>query len=134
MTNTRLTESIRIIRFAIIGIFNTTFDFALFVFLYSYVNVHEIPANVLAFSVVVTVSFFLNRRWSFAHPNPPPVRLRQFATFVSASTFSVLLSTSILAFGQSIAPVLELKLFATLIGPLVNYLAYRYLVFAPPRE
>lgn len=120
-----------VIRFVVTGGLNTVIDLAVFALLYFIFEVHLILANVLAFLVAVTNSYLMNRYWSFAHLRSNKHTLREYIEFVSASIFAVFFSTAILVFGQAYLAVGILKLLAAIVTPIVNFLLYRFLVFAP---
>lgn len=116
-------------RFAIVGICNTFIDFGLFFTLYEFFGWSVIPANILAFSAAVTNSYLLNKYWSFSRQKSGNKSWRQFLVFILISLFSLSLGTGILVFGEPYASVLFLKIIGGIVIPLVNYFAYKLIVF-----
>lgn len=57
----------QVLRFAVIGYANTTVDYAVFNALFYLAGWPLLLANFLAFVPAATVSFVLNRNWTFAH-------------------------------------------------------------------
>lgn len=57
-------------KFGMVGVLNTSIDFALFTVFYSLLHVHYLLANVISFCIAVTNSYILNRRWTFRSDNP----------------------------------------------------------------
>lgn len=116
-------------RFAFVGVINTGVDFSIFFTLYSFLGWPLIAANVIAFSAAVINSYLLNKYWSFSGQKSGKKSWRQFSAFLIISLISLTLSTSILVFGKPFAPVLGLKLIGAVFIPLLNYFAYKYIVF-----
>lgn len=58
------------IKFAFIGILNTGLDYGVFSLLTYGFQVNYLVANVISFSLAVSNSYLLNRRWTFASTNP----------------------------------------------------------------
>lgn len=52
-------------KFGIVGVINTILDYALYTLFVTIFDVHYLIANVLSFSIAVTNSFLLNRKWTF---------------------------------------------------------------------
>lgn len=57
-------------KFGIVGAMNTLIDYAIFSALVYGAHVHFLLANALSFSIAVTNSYILNRRWTFRSDNP----------------------------------------------------------------
>ena len=53
------------LKFGLVGALNTFIDYALFSIFTSLLGIHYLLANILSFSIAVTSSFILNRRWTF---------------------------------------------------------------------
>ncbi len=52
-------------KFAVVGGINTVIDYLIFSALIYLLHVHYLAANIVSFSVAVTNSYILNRRWTF---------------------------------------------------------------------
>lgn len=53
--------------FCIIGVFNTVFDVVLYWFFTRIVGFHFILGNTCSFAIVTSLSFFLNKKFTFQH-------------------------------------------------------------------
>lgn len=58
------------IKFGLVGAMNTVIDYALFTTFFYLLNVHYLAANAMSFTIAVTNSYVLNRRWTFRSDNP----------------------------------------------------------------
>lgn len=58
------------LKFGLVGAMNTAIDYMIFSSLVYLVHVHYLMANALSFSIAVTNSYVLNRRWTFRSDNP----------------------------------------------------------------
>lgn len=52
-------------KFGMVGALNTLLDYGLYTIFVTFLDIHYLVANVLSFSVAVTNSFALNRKWTF---------------------------------------------------------------------
>lgn len=125
----------RLLRFALVGSFNTALDFGL-LFLFVYVvGTGQYLGNVLSTGLCLVVSFWLNRQWTFRAEGD---RRRQFVLFLivtlvglwGVQTLLIWLVTLALGFWLA-GPVLLLvaKAVATLGSLTWNYLLYDRVVF-----
>lgn len=53
-------------RFAVVGALNTIVSFCVYAMATRYMSLDPLVANIVAFVVAVTVSFFLNKHWTFS--------------------------------------------------------------------
>jgi len=56
---------LQFVRFAIVGIFNTAIDYAVYLVLTRILGVYFLIANFVAVVVAMTFSFFVNKKWTF---------------------------------------------------------------------
>lgn len=144
----------RLGRFAIVGIFNTGFDFAILNSLVFMFGVPDIVANIISASVAASVSFFLNRRFVFMSRNQRTAR--QFIVFMTITlvglyglqnliiytftnhltapsgwAFSVLNWLSPGTFSRDFVSLNFAKAVATFASLTWNYILYARLVFRP---
>ena len=73
-------------RYCTIGVGNTALDFGIYTALtrgFPFWGRHYLLANAVSFTIVVTWSFYWNRRWAFAHHGQD--HIAQYAKFVSAT-------------------------------------------------
>ena len=66
MQKTKSKESfVQVIRFGIVGLFNTLVDYVIFYLLLSFLHLNKGMAQVLATGTAMCGSFLINRRWTF---------------------------------------------------------------------
>lgn len=118
-----------LIKFICVGLINTAIDFTVFFFLHWVIGLDIITSNVIAFGLAVTNSYIMNKLWSFKQTQFHYSTHKQFVIFIAVSVLSVVLNTGILVAGEPYIPILYLKILATVVTPLFNYLMYRYVVF-----
>lgn len=123
----KLTISHSFTRFVAVGIVNTAVDFGFFILLFYFFNWHAVPSNILAFLVANLQSYALNKYWAFRHDGNLKVNLKEYLSFLGATLLSVIVSTSIIFFGQSYAEPIVLKLAAAIINPFLNYFMYQFI-------
>lgn len=120
------------LRYCAVGATNTILDFAIYTTLtrgWSFWRAHYLFANACSFVIVVTWSFFWNRRWTFR--DRVSQRLASYVKFVIVTLGGILIAQSVLFVGVQIFHVVDLvaKIVA---GPLVvvwNFLMYRLWAF-----
>ncbi len=113
------------VRFGIVGVYNTLIDLGMFLILYELFGWHPGVANVGAFMIANLQSYAINKYWAFRHPRAHKMSIREYSRFLTASLFTVVVSTTIITFGQKYAEPLILKLITILILPLLSYMLYR---------
>ncbi len=58
------------VKFGLVGGLNTVIDYALFTTFFYVFHIHYLLANAMSFTIAVTNSYVLNRRWTFRSDNP----------------------------------------------------------------
>lgn len=124
-------------RYAVIGAGNTVLDFTIYTTLtrgFPFWGKHILLANATSFIIVITWSFYWNKRWTFE--NRERRHAAQYVRFVLVTVVSLGIAESVLAIGVAFGvPDLMAKVIA---GPLVilwNFTAYRRWAFgARPRK
>ncbi len=125
------------VRYVIIGVVNTALDFGLYAFLtrsFDFWMEHYLLANAVAFTIVVTWSFFWNKYWTFR--NRDVRHAHQYAKFVFATLTGILIAESILYMGVAQFGFHDI-LSKVLAAPFVvvwNFLAYRLWAFRASRK
>ena len=117
------------VRFGGSGIANTCVGLAC-IFAAKLLGVADVPANLFGYSVGLTLSFVLNRRWTFSSRGPVvPQALRFSAAFVAAYFANLL---TVLALRDSVGLNSYLAQLMG-VGPyaVVFFLLSRYFVFGP---
>ena len=73
------------VRFAAVGAVNTGVDIALFTIFFYGLGWPLLLANAAGFTVAVTVSFLLNKTWTFADPSRGREAVRRGAAFLAVA-------------------------------------------------
>ena len=130
------------LRFATVGTLGVTIDFGLLNLLSWATGVTRgeglIPLNVISFGTALTVSFFLNKRWTFKDLSLTE-NLRKFNLFLIISVLGATINTAIMTIltthvdpNITLAPFLLLNLAktaATTASGLWNFFGYKIVVF-----
>lgn len=122
------------VRYAIVGAGNTVLDFGIYTALtrgFAFLRTNFLLANAISFVIVVTWSFYWNKRWSFRDHSP---RARaQFAKFVTITIVGLGIAECALFIGVRAFGAYDLiaKTFAAPLVVLWNFFVYRYWAFRP---
>jgi len=139
----------RIIRFLIIGSFNFILDVGILNVLSLVFGLPTLIANTVSVTTAITVSYFLNHRIVFRHPQK--YSLKGYAKFFAVTGFSAIVIQDVIIdviaprvvkirTGQTVkilshsvpAHTVELngaKIVAVAVGLVWNFLLYKYIVF-----
>ena len=121
-------EIVRLIKFNIVGLMNTTIDFIVFYLLTSFVSFSVVPAQIVAYSMGVVNSYFMNRFWTFnvkVNHNK-----KQFLLFIMVNIVALSLSTLLIYFlAKVIEQVMIAKVLVTLVVMIINYWGQKYIIF-----
>lgn len=82
------------VKFCIVGTSNLAIDFSVYLFFTRVIGLYFIVANVGAFLVAVTWSFYWNKRWTFQHEERE--FNQQYVKFVLTNIVGIILQTSLL--------------------------------------
>ena len=55
----------QLVRFGLVGFLNTLVDYSVFYVMIAFLNLHKIPAQVVATGIAMCTSYLLNRKWTF---------------------------------------------------------------------
>lgn len=125
-----------LLRYVLVGGFNTLLDIGLFTLLATVVRLYPLLANVISTAVVICVSYALNRAFVFRSDRK---HTRTLPQFVIVTLFSALVVQSaviwvVIHLGGRLLPQLPYdvlapaaKVCATGVGMISNYLGYRWL-------
>lgn len=120
-------------RFGLVGGVNTAIDIATFAVLVAATSIAPAPANVLAFLVATSASFFGNRGWTFAdRASNRPLAL-SYALFLGLTALNAGLAT--LALSASLAAgsgLVWAKAASVAVSLALNYTVMNRIVFRPP--
>ena len=139
----------RLVRFLAVGCFNTVFDISLLLFFFKIVGLPELVANTLSVSIAVSVSYVLNHKVVFRHPQN--YSFANYLRFFAVTGFSIIVIQDLVIYvvtkklwvladaatvtvmqHQLPAKTLELlgaKASAVVFGLAWNFLLYKYVVF-----
>lgn len=129
LTGTALNHNLRFLKFGLVGVTNTAFDFAIFVLLLQFFSWGMIAANAAAYLFAVTNSFLLNRIWTFGDVAVKELSLLSYARFVVINSFGLFIGTGLIYLLSSLVPIVLAKLMSAPIVLIWNYLGARYFVF-----
>lgn len=123
--------SVKLRRFALVGIANSAVDFAVFTALVS-AAVPALLANLLSWGVAVLFSFAVNSRWTFVRPAAfrPHAAFARFA--LSGSIISLGSSTLAVAVLPPLTGVVAAKLIGIAVGAALNFFAARWSIESRP--
>jgi putative flippase GtrA len=119
---------VRLAKFAIVGIANTSIDVGLYVIFSGLLGIHPIVANTMSYSAGMTSSFFLNRGWTFRDRDTSRPG-RQFVYFFTTNMVTLLVCNAAMAATLDVAPEALVKLMVVLLGFLMNYSMTELFVF-----
>jgi len=132
---------VKIVRFGAVGVLNTLLDFAtlnvLMVVFGATVGTPLLLCNAAAFLVASLNSFFLNKKWTFAHKAPSS--LKQYLVFLTLMLGGLAINSLVIGLLTAgplrparLSPALWVntaKVGATAASMVWNYLACHYIVF-----
>ena len=99
------------VKFALVGVINTLTSTSVYLLATRSFGWHPLSANALAFVVAVTVSYVLNKRWTFRDPRRD--YHRQYVQFFTVSTIGFSLSEGIIWLVHSVMGIHDLVAFGT---------------------
>ncbi len=128
------------IAFGIIGVTNTAIDLVLYTWLtravpmFDYRTAGKYPANVIAFLVATTFSFYANRTWTFRRKGKPPAA--EVGRFYATTLSGLTVNTGLLFIFSTFAGMNDLaaKVLSTVFSMVWNFAFTKMWVFAEHRE
>lgn len=122
-----------LIKFALVGIVNTSIDFTVYVLL-TWFNVNYILAQCISYRAGVLNSYIMNRKWTFAQEGKGSQR--EFFIFIGVNLFTlVITSLLLLLFYKWLGiSLLISKLFVTAASVGINYFGTKQFVFTKWKE
>ena len=118
------------LRFCAVGVVNTLLGLGLIFALMRFGGVQYILANAVGYAVGITVSFVLNRSWTFYHKGPLLLSAARWILVVAiayaANVFMVILSHEYFGIDRYISQVL-----GNLAYTCLSYLGGRFYAFSP---
>ena len=134
-------------RYGATGVFNTLFDLCVLTSLAFVFGIYRGPTlaifNVISFTATTSISYFINRHWSFAAAGTASPR--EFAGFMSVGATSLILNTLLvytltthIGAPAHVSPAQSLsiaKLFGIIVSLLWNFTWFHFVIFrAKPDE
>jgi putative flippase GtrA len=138
----------RFVRFLCVGSFNTLLDFTILNILVELAGLPVLVANSISVSVGITISYFLNHRIVFRHPQK--YSLKNYIRFFFVTGFGVIVLQNLVIYASTKLGIansdntVHLLLFnvsdktvvlniakalAVIVGMVWNFLLYKYVVF-----
>jgi putative flippase GtrA len=115
--------------FAAVGVVNAAVDLAIFSLGFYGLGLPIITANVMAWTVAVSGSYFMNTMTTFARESGRELRGRAYFTFVISQVGGLIANTATVFIASYFMPVLLGKLFAIGASFLVNFSLSHFVVF-----
>jgi len=125
----------RVLRFAIVGAFNTLVNFIILNISFYELGISKISSNIVATSCALIISFYLNRNFVFAHKGH---WLKQFLTFAIVTAIGTLAINNLVyivalhllkSVSSDFIQINGSAVIATLFSMVWNYTGYRLIVF-----
>ena len=116
--------------FAVVGLFNSAVDFAVFSFGYYYLALPLVAANTLSWFVAVSGSYVLNSKFTFAANPAASSRLRRYLGFSLAPVAGIVANTAtIWCLVTYLIPAWAAKVAAIGVSFVVNFSLSHFVVF-----
>jgi putative flippase GtrA len=116
------------VKFGLVGILNTLIDIMMFAILIN-VGTHYIIAQVVSYCCGLINSYLFNKKWTFK--STIKINLREIGKFIAVNLITFLITIGLLyLFEQNTEyDLITIKLFATAIGMVVNFMGSKLWVF-----
>lgn len=111
------------LRFMVVGVGNTAIDFAIFALALK-LGMPALAANVLAWFVAVTFSYFANAGWSFERERSHREALPRF--IASGAVISLFVSSFAVGVFSSLIGLWPAKIGGTILAAVLNFIAARW--------
>ena len=122
------------IRFGVVGAVNTGIDIGVFSFLFFVLNMPLLVANTIGYLVALTVSFFLNKNWTFAETKNQGRAGRQYLLFAGLGLGGLALSNLVVWSLTHVMPEIMGKLVSVVALFVWNFGTSRMIVFRPKQR
>lgn len=127
------------LKFGTVGALNLVVNFAVFnALIFTIFPDGQLKANVIATLVALTVSFFMNRHWTYRDRPKSAVR-REYVLFFFFNGVGLAIELGVLGltkYGLGLESVLAInaaKVLGTILGTVFRFWSYRTFVFKPER-
>ncbi|TDF96200.1 GtrA family protein [Paenibacillus piri] len=118
----------RLVKFGIVGMFNTVADFVVFALL-SAAGMTVLPAQWISYGCGMVNSYMWNRNWTFRDSRSQDSREALRFILVNLAAFTAAAAILDWLYGHMNVSLPVCKLIATSASVLINYLGSRFLVF-----
>ena len=125
--------------FGVVGVINLFVDVGLFNFVHFRVGLGPTTSNIISTSVATTLSYFMNRHWSFSHRARTGLR-REYVLFFVINLIALGISSIVIAFTYYVVDAhspfaLNVAKFIGIgIGTVFRFWSYKRYVFPPHPE
>jgi putative flippase GtrA len=116
-------------RFAVVGLITTTLDFLLFWVLTGVADIKAASANIVSYSCGISISFTLNRLWTFAGDRGGSLLRHEALKFFTTHVAGLTISTVLVSLLVLMLPAIAAKTISVPVVFVWNYLLARFWVF-----
>lgn len=118
-------------RFSVVGVTNTMIDFIMFTVFKGFIGANYTLSQVIGYSCGVINSFIFNKKWTFSDNDNKRKMYKEVVRFIIVNLLSLavtLVSMNILVKSLSVNVYIS-KVIVTFLAQIINFLAYKLLVF-----
>ncbi|MBD3690095.1 GtrA family protein [Nanchangia anserum] len=130
-----------VVKFCLVGGLNYVVDVALFnALLFTLLSGHPLPAKVISVAVATTMSWFINRSWTFRGRGTDR-KVRELINFALVNVIGAApalcflwLTHHVLGLTSALADNISGNVAGLIVGSIVRYLCYKFVVFTGPTD
>ncbi len=132
-TGAQLTIVRQFVKFSMVGVLNTVTSFLVYMLMSRGFGLVPLAANAIAFTVAVTISYFINRAWTFREKGR--VVVKQYSIFFMIGGIGLFISESVLFIIHHVLYVYDVVAFLIAAAVVVfwNFSANRAWTFSSKR-
>jgi len=129
--HSKVNQLLELVKFSIVGVINTTIDFAVFFVCYSILHFNSSFSQVFGYTAGMVNSFLMNKKWTFEDSTKGRIIILKVVKFAFTNIISLLLSIVMIKLSRLYLSnsILIAKILATLCAQGVNYILYKFWVF-----
>lgn len=119
-------------RFSIVGVTNTILDFLIFTIFNGVVGAGYTTSQILGYGFGIINSFIFNKKWTFQNHKSNKKILYEIFQFIIVNLISLIVTVIVmnLLVKNLNINVYVAKVMVTLTAQIINFLAYKFLVFS----
>ena len=121
---------LKAISFGLVGVMNTFVDLGVFSVAWMFFGLSPLLANLVAWFLAISGSYFVNCFTTFAAESGRRVALRTYAGFIGAGVAGLMVGTAVLLVAKMFLPVLAAKLLAIVASFAINFSMSHFVVFS----